>query len=467
MSPAGTLQLRRPERMTATMIKGNFMADYRTRSLATLTALLLAGSAGAMEPKAAVQAVDASIAKNWAGLDALYKDIHAHPELAFQETRSAAILAKEMRALGFTVTEGVGKTGLVAILKNGAGPTIMVRTELDGLPMEEKSGLPYASRVQVETASGGKSFVAESCGHDNHMAWWLGTAKALLAMKTQWKGTLMFIAQPAEETGAGAKAMVADGLFTKFPKPDYAIAAHVGSAEAGTVGVKDGAATSNSDTLEITFRGRGAHGSMPSASIDPIVMGAHFVSDVQTVISREREAASFGVVTVGSFQAGTVANIIPDTALVKLSVRSFSQDVRTKLLDGVTRTAKGAAVMAGAPEPLIAHPGENHAVMNDHALAVKAADYLGKAGGDTINYVRPELPGWSASEDFSVFVEAGVPSLYYSIGGYDAAVLADYAKRGQPVPTNHSPFFTPDHDKAIPTGIRTLALTVLMLAPAS
>lgn len=453
------------------------MADHETlhagvvrpmrAALAGTIALLIAGPVAAIEPKAAVQAVEASIARDWPKLDALYKDIHAHPELAFQEVRSAGILAKEMRTLGFTVTEGVGKTGVVAILKNGAGPTIMVRTEMDGLPMEEKSGLPYASRVQVETAAGGKSFVAESCGHDNHMAWWLGTARALVAMKSQWKGTLMFIAQPAEEVGQGAKAMIADGLFTKFPKPDYAIAAHVGSGESGTVGVKDGAATSNSDTLEITFKGRGAHGSMPSASIDPIVMGAHFVSDVQSVISREREAASFGVVTVGSFQAGTVANIIPDTAQVKLSIRSFSPQVRAKLLDGVTRTAKGAAMMAGAPEPEILHPGENHAVMNDHDLAVKATDYLTKAGGDRVTYIRPELPGWSASEDFSAYVEAGVPSLFYSIGGYDADVIADYARKGQPVPTNHSPYFVPNHDKAIRTGVRTLTLTVLMLAGAS
>ncbi|MDO6415850.1 amidohydrolase [Sphingomonas sp. BIUV-7] len=436
-------------------------------AFAGVAAMLLAGSAAAMEPKAAVQAVDASIAKNWAGLDALYKDIHAHPELAFTETRSAAILAKEMRALGFTVTEGVGKTGVVAILKNGAGPVIMVRTEMDGLPMEEKTGLAYASRVQVEMAGGGKSFVAESCGHDNHMAWWIGTARALVAMKSAWQGTVMFIAQPAEEIGAGAKAMLADGLFTKFPKPDFAIGAHVGSAESGTVGVKDGAATSNSDTLEILFKGRGAHGSIPSASIDPIVMGAHFVSDVQTVVSREKEAGSFGVVTVGSFQGGTVPNIIPDNAMVKLSIRSFSTEVRTRLLDGVTRTAKGAAIMAGAPEPEIRHPNALDAVMNDHKLAVQAADYLTKAGGDTINYVRPELPGWSASEDFSAYVEAGVPSLFYSIGGYDADVIADYATKGQPVPTNHSPFFAPNHDKAIRTGVRTLTLTVLMLAPAS
>jgi hippurate hydrolase len=369
-----------------------------------------------------------------------------------------------MRALGFTVTEGVGKTGLVAILKNGAGLTVMVRTELDGLPMEEKTGLPYASRVQVETAGGGKSFVAESCGHDNHMAWWLGAAKALIAMKSEWHGTLMFVAQPAEEVGAGAKAMIADGLFTKFPKPDVAIAAHVGSGEVGTVGVKDGAATSNSDTIEITFKGRGAHGSIPSASIDPIVMGAHFVSDVQTVVSREKEAGTFGVVTVGSFQGGTVPNIIPDTSLVKLSIRSFSPEVRTKLLDGVARTAKGAAIMAGAPEPEIRHPNSINAVMNDHALAVRAADFLTKAGGDKITYVRPELPGWSASEDFSAYVEAGVPSLFYSVGGYDADVLAGYAKKGQAVPTNHSPFFAPNHDKAIRTGVRTLTLTVLMLA---
>lgn len=433
-------------------------------AVAAAALLAVTPATAAPDPAAARAAVDAEITRHWPELDALYKDIHAHPELAFQEVRAAGLLAARMKALGFTVTEKVGRTGLVALYRNGAGPTILVRTEMDGLPMEEKTGLPYASRVEADTPGGGRSFVAESCGHDNHMAWWLGTAEALLALKDRWHGTLMFIAQPAEEVGAGAKAMLDDGLFTRFPKPDFAIAAHVNSAEAGTVAVKDGPATSNSDTLEISFKGRGGHGSIPSATIDPIVMGAHFVTDVQSVVSREKEAATFGVVTVGSFQAGTVANIIPDTALVKLSVRSFTPEVRAKLLDGVTRTAKGAAMMAGAPEPEIRHPNATPAVVNDSGLATRAADYLGKAGGDRVSYVRPEVPGWSASEDFSRYGAEGVPSLFYSIGGYDAATLADYTKRGQAVPTNHSPFFAPDHDKAIRTGVRTLALTVLMLA---
>ncbi|CAN5534917.1 M20 family metallopeptidase [soil metagenome] len=442
----------------------------KTLSLSVATALLCgASSAYAAAPAApatpAAAAIEASIRHDWPALDALYKDLHANPELGFQERRTAALLAAKMRALGFTVTEGVGGTGIVALYRNGAGPVVMVRTELDALPMQEKNGLPYASQVQATGADGSKSFVAHSCGHDNHMAWWLGTAEALLAMKDRWHGTLMFIGQPSEETVQGAKAMIADGLLTRFPKPDYAFAAHVGSAPAGTVSVKDGVVSSNSDSAEVIFHGRGAHGSMPSASIDPVVMGAHFVSDVQSVISRQKEAGTFGVVTVGSFQSGTVGNIIPDTATLKLSLRSFAPDVRALLRDGVTRTANAVAAMAAAPAPEIKWRTGTSAVVDDHALVDKVGAAL-RAGDatDSIELVPATVPGWSASEDFSAFVEAGVPGVYFSIGGYDPAVIKAYEAKGEPVPTNHSPYFAPDHDKAIPTGIRTLTLAVLAVA---
>jgi hippurate hydrolase len=432
--------------------------------LAGCTMMVTTGAAWG-DPAADRIAIDAQIERNYAGLDTLYRDIHAHPEIGMQETRTAALLASRMKALGFTVTEKVGGTGLVAIYRNGAGPTVMVRTELDGLPMEEKTGLPYASRAQTEF-EGKTTFVAQSCGHDVHMAAWVGTAQALLAMKAQWKGNLMFIAQPAEEQLKGAKAMLDAGLFTKFAKPDYGFAAHVGSGEAGTVLVKDGVASSNSDSLQVTFKGRGGHGSMPSATIDPIVMGAHFVTDVQAVISRQKDANAFGVVTVGAFQAGTVGNIIPDTAVLKLSLRSFDKDVRQVLLDGVKHTADAAAAMSMAPAPEVKWLYGTAAVMNDHDLAVRAAANLKAAGGDRVTYLPATAPGWSASEDWSAFVGAGIPSVYFTIGGYDAKTLAAYKAKGEPVPSNHSPFFAPDHDQAIRTGIRTLSLAVLMVTEA-
>lgn len=438
------------------------MTKTLLRAMAVCSMGAIAASASASGPAESRVQIDAQIEQNYTALDALYRDLHSHPELGMQETRTAAVLAQKMKALGFAVTEKVGGTGLVAVYRNGVGPTVMVRTELDGLPMEEKTGLPYASRAQ--TMFDGKStFVAQSCGHDVHMAAWVGTAQALLAMKAQWTGTLMFIAQPAEEQLKGAKAMLDAGLFTKFGKPDFGFAAHVGSDEAGTVLVKDGVTSSNSDSVQIIFKGRGGHGSMPSATIDPIVMGAHFVTDVQSVISRQKDANAFGVVTVGSFQSGTVGNIIPDQAVLKLSLRSFDKTVRQVLLDGVKRTAEASAAMSMAPAPEVTWLYGTAAVMNDHSLAERSAAILKAARGDRVTFLPASAPGWSASEDWSAFVDAGVPSVYFTIGGYDAATLAGYKARGEAVPSNHSPFFAPDHDKAIRTGIRTLALAVLMV----
>ena len=274
------------------------LSSFRKLSLSILVAFSVTPAAFAEKP---TPRIDSLVDGMYPQLETIYKDIHANPELSFKETRTAAKLAAEMRAIGFEMTERVGGTGMVAIYKNGPGPTVLVRTELDALPMEEKTGLPYASKVKADW-NGRETFVAHSCGHDIHMASWIGTARTLVALKDQWKGTLMFIGQPAEEAGGGAKAMLADGLFKRFPKPDFAFALHTSPSPYGFVGYRVGAITSAADGLEITFKGRGGHGSAPDKTIDPIAIAAHFVTDVQTVVSREKDPAEFGVVTIGAIQ---------------------------------------------------------------------------------------------------------------------------------------------------------------------
>ena len=391
-------------------------------------------------------------------LEAVYQDIHAHPELAFEETRTAAKLAGEMRALGFDVTEHVGKTGVVAVYRNGAGPTVLVRTELDALPMEEKTGLPYASRAKA-TWQGRETFVAHSCGHDVHMASWIGTARTLVALKDQWHGTLVFIAQPAEEAGAGAKAMLADGLFTRFPKPDIAFALHTSPAPYSTVEYNVGAITSNADSFEVTFKGRGGHGSAPHITIDPVVMAAHFINDVQTVVSREKDPFEFGVVTVGSVQAGSAGNIIPDSALLRGTIRSYKPEVRAKLLEGLRRTAKAEAIMAGAPEPEVAITSSGLAVINDERVVASTEAVL-KAGLGAGNVHR--VPPITASEDFSEYGHAGVPSMFFFVGVVDPKQFADAQKPGgKPVPFNHSPLFAPVPEPSIKTAVKAMSLAVL------
>ena len=434
-------------------------ALFLTAAVALLPAFAQAGD---LDPAAAKARIDAILTRDYSGLEHIYEDIHAHPEVAFQETRTASLLAGKMRKLGFEVTEKVGKTGIVAIYRNGKGPTVLIRTELDALPMEEKTGLPYASHAR-QVIDGEESFVAHSCGHDIHMAWWVGTAEALLAMKDQWHGTLMFIGQPAEERVAGAKAMLDDGLFTRFPKPDYGFAAHISNRPLGSVVIKAGTASSSADAVEVIFHGRGGHGSMPSETIDPIVMGAHFVTDVQTIISREKDAGAFGVITVGSFQAGSASNIIPDHADLKLTLRSFSPDVRKLLLDGVARTARAVAQMANAPAPEVRHIEGTASVINDDELVEKAGKTLKAALGDKVTLIPASMPGNPASEDYSEFIAAGVPSVFYAIGGYDPKTIADYEARGEPVPVNHSPHFAPVPE-SIRTGVTTLALSVLTVA---
>ncbi|HTW33936.1 MAG TPA: amidohydrolase [Rhizomicrobium sp.] len=427
---------------------------------AALTVFLLStvSALGApLDVPATKAAVDHLLDMTYPHLDALYKDIHTHPELGFQEVNTAAKLAKEMRALGFDVTEHVGRTGLVAIYKNGPGPLVMVRTELDALPMEEKTGLPYASRV-TEMWNGKETFVDHSCGHDIHMASWVGTATALVAMKDKWSGTLMFIAQPSEETTGGAKAMLADGLFKRFGKPDMGFALHDGPMAYGEVHYRAGILSSNSDSLDVTFTGRGGHGSMPNVTIDPVLIASRFVVDVQSVISREKDPAAFGVVTIGAIHGGSAGNIIPDSVSLVGTIRSFDPAVRKKMLDGIVRTANAEAAMAGAPPPDVKIVEGGKAVINDQALADRTVPVFKAAFGDKA--VAMPAPIY-ASEDYSEFIIAGVPSFFFEIGVYDPKRVAAAKAGGPPLPVNHSPLFAPVPEPTIRTGVEAMTLAVM------
>lgn len=432
--------------------------------LGVIAAALLAVAVGATAQTPTPNAqVPQLVNSMYPALEALYKDLHAHPEVAFQEVRTAAKMADEMRKLGFEVTEKIGGTGVVAIYKNGAGPTVMVRTELDALPMEEKTGLPYASRAKAQY-NGRETFVAHSCGHDIHMASWVGTARTLLALKAQWKGTLMFVAQPAEEAVSGAKAMLKDGLFTRFAKPDFAFALHTSPSPYGFVGYKVGPTSSNSDALEITFKGRGGHGSAPDKTIDPITIAARFITDVQTVVSREKDPAEFGVVTVGAIQGGTVGNIIPDQVQLSGTIRSYQPEVREKLLAGVRRTANAAAMMGGAPEPVVELVPGGAAIVNDEAVVNRTTAAIKAVLGNA--QVVP-VPPISASEDFSEFLNAGVPGMMFFVGVTSPDDVAAARKPGgKPLAFNHSPFFAPVPEPSIKTGVQAMSVAVLAaLAP--
>ena len=336
-------------------------------------------------------------------------------------------------------------------------PTIMVRTELDALPMEEKTGLPYASHDKT-VWNGQETFVAHSCGHDIHMASWVGTAKTLLGLKDQWHGTLMFIAQPAEETVSGARAMLADGLFTRFKKPDFGFALHDGAFAYGNISYRVGIGSSNSDSLEITFHGHGGHGAAPQRTIDPVMMAARFIVDVQSVISREKDPTEFGVVSIGAIHGGTAENIIPDDVLLRGTIRTFKPEVRAKMLAGIERTAKAVAAMSDAPAPDIRITEGAKAVMNDPGVVATAATALKAAFGDKFRTSPPGTP----SEDFSEFVNAGVPSMFFNIGVYEPErVAAAMNGTGPQLASNHSPLFAPVPKPTIETGIEAMTLAVL------
>ncbi len=403
-------------------------------------------------------AVTANIDAMYPKLDAIYKDLHAHPELAFQEVRTAAKLAAEMRAIGFEVTEKVGKTGIVAIYKNGSGPTVLVRTEMDGLPMEEKSGFDYSSKAHAQL-DGKDTMVAHSCGHDVHMTAWLATARTLVALKSQWRGTLMFIGQPAEEIVSGAKAMIGDGLFTRFGKPDYAFALHSWPHAYGTIGYNSGPVSSNSDAIEITFKGRGGHGSAPDKAVDPVMIAARFVVDVQTVISREKDPKEFGVVTIGAINGGSVGNIIPDSVKVRGTIRSYTPQVREKILAGVRRTAIASAAMADAPAPDVELIPGGAAIINDEKLVARTEGVLKQAFGNDKVW---RMPAMTASEDFSQFANAGIPAMFFFTGVYSPEAVAEAEKPGgKPIAFNHSPYYAPVPEPSIKTAARAMTLAVM------
>src|SRR5450755_3542175 len=383
---------------------------------------------------------------------ALYVDLHQNPELSAHETQTAAKLAERLRSAGYEVTEHVGGTGVVAILKNGPGPVIMLRTELDALPVEEKTGLSYASKVHAKDDAGRDVPVMHACGHDLHMAAILGTAQIMARSKNTWHGTLMLIGQPAEETISGADGMVRDGLFTRFPKPDVAVALHVGNElPAGMASITPGIYNTNSDSVRITIYGKGGHGSMPQTAIDPIVIAARTILALQTIVSREVKPGEMAVVTVGYIQAGTKNNIISDHAEMGLTVRTYKADVRKPVLEAITRIADAEAQAAGAPRaPTIERYETTDAVYNDPALAERLRAPLEAALGK--KNVITEGP-ISPSEDFSYFIEQGVPGFYFSLGGADPEKYTEAKAAGTHLPSNHSPLFAPDVDPALRAGI--------------
>jgi amidohydrolase len=403
------------------------------------------------------------IDEDYARLEALYKHLHAHPELSYQEAQTAALLAKEMREIGFAVTEKVGGHGIVGVLKNGSGPTVLVRTDLDALPVTERTGIPYASKVRVRDEEGKEIGVMHACGHDVHMTCWIGVARVLAGMKEQWKGTLVFIGQPAEERGGGAKAMLDDGLFTRFPKPDYCLALHCdASAAYGTVGYTEGSALANVDSVDIIVKGKGGHGAAPHTTIDPVVIAARIVLDLQTLVSREIDPTDSAVVTVGSIHGGTKHNIIPAEVKLQLTVRTFKDATRKQVLEGIERIAKAAAAAARAPEPLVTvDPGEfTPAMINDVPLTRRTTEALRVALGNERVLPKPPVMG---GEDFSRYGRAGVPICMFRLGTIPPERIRAAAGRESALPSLHSDLFYPVPEPTIKTGVLAMSAAVLNL----
>lgn len=395
----------------------------------------------------------------------LYRDLHSNPELSMQEVRTPAKLAPEMRKLGFQVTEKVGKTGVVAVLKNGPGPVLLIRADMDGLPVKEQTGLPFASKVRGTTLDGVESDVMHACGHDTHITTWLGTARRLAALKDQWSGTLVMVLQPGEELGLGAKAMLDDGLYTRFPKPDVLLAFHdSASLPAGVIGVTRGYALANVDSVDIDVRGVGGHGAYPQTTKDPIVLASRIVVALQTLVSRENSPFDPAVVTVGSFQGGTKHNIIPDDVRLQLTVRSYTPEVRKKLLDGIARVARGEAIAAGLPDdrmPVVkVRDPYTPSTYNTEKLSARLLELFGQNfGADRVVDAKAVMGGedfsqfWLAdkTKEATIFWVGGVPKAKWDAAGGDESKL----------PSLHSPFWAPDADAVISTATEAMTLAAL------
>ena len=435
-------------------------------------AMILAGVASlAIATQAQADDLRDDLVADMPELIELYQDLHANPELSFQEFETAAKLAERARALGFEVTEGVGKTGVVAVMRNGDGPTVMLRADMDGLPVVEQTGLPYASKRTGIPASGVETGIMHACGHDTHMAAWVGAAQLLAERKDEWQGTLVMILQPAEELGEGALAMLEDGLYTRFPKPDYVLAFHdAAQAPAGFVGYSKGYALANVDSVDISVPGIGGHGAYPHTTKDPIVIASSIVMRLQTLVSRESNPLDPAVITVGSFHAGAKHNIISDEAKLQLTVRSYSDESRKLLLDGIARVAKGEALAAGMPDdklPIITvQDPYTPSTYNDPEFTdVVMASVRKRFPGGVF-----EVPSVMGGEDFGQFRRAdpdNVQSLIFWVGGvpldrYEAA------QRGEvELVSLHSPFWAPDAEKVIATATEAMTAATLDLMPLS
>ena len=400
-------------------------------------------------------------------LEALYKHVHANPELSMQETRTAVLAADRLRAAGYEVTTGIGRTGVVGLLRNGDGPNVMLRADMDALPVEEATGLPYASKVKATDREGNTVPVGHMCGHDMHVAWLVGVSTLFAHARDAWRGALMVVFQPAEETAEGARAMIDDGLFDRFPKPAIVLGQHVMVGPAGAVSGRAGVITSAADSLQIRLFGRGAHGSMPQASIDPVVMAAATVMRLQTIVSREVAAAEAAVVTIGSIQAGTKDNVIPDEAIIKLNVRTFDEGVRKRVLAAIERIVHAEAAASGAPQPPEITPLDRYAlVSNDPVASDRVVDAFRRHF--TVDRVRHTGPT-PASEDFGSFgAEWGAPSVFWFVGGTDpdAYAKAYQAGRLNDLPTNHNPRFAPVIHPTLQTGVETLVVAAHAWLPA-
>ena len=434
------------------------MMQLRSLSLC----LAVAGSVYAEPPKAVPEL--AGLDRVYPKLDALYQDLHRNPELSKHEEKTAAKMAARLRELGFQVTEHVGGTGIVGVLRNGNGPTVLVRTDMDALPLKEKTGLPYASTVVTKNEAGEATPVMHACGHDIHMASWVGAAALLSQVKNSWQGTLVFVGQPAEETVSGAEAMVKDGLFTRFPKPDFVLGLHdTNFIPAGHVGLVSGPASAASNAVDITFFGRSGHGAAPHRAIDPIVMASGTVMALQTLVSRENNPFEAAVVTVGTFRSGTKRNIIPEEARLELTVRSYKPEVQKRLLAGIERIAKAQALSAGAPrEPKVVVLAEeaSEVVVNDPALIQRLSAPLKRAFADKVGPIEPT----SGSEDFGVYGRvARVPGVQLRIGASDPVEFAKAKEKGT-LPTGpHNDGFAPVREPTIRAGVSALTVSVLEL----
>jgi hippurate hydrolase len=431
------------------------------------TLMLTAALAAALTAAPAhADALSDAVAKDMPSLLALYRDLHANPELSMQEVKTSAKLAAEAKKLGFQVTTGVGKTGVVAVMKNGPGPTLMLRADMDGLPVVEQTGLPYASKVRGTSRAGGETGIMHACGHDTHMTAWVGAARRLAAMKGQWSGTLVMILQPGEETSEGAQAMLADGLYTRFPKPSHVLAFHDSAGlPAGTIGYSNGFALANVDSVDISVKGVGGHGAYPHTTKDPIVLASRIVTALQTLVSRENDPQSPAVVTVGSFHAGAKHNIISDEAQLLLTVRSYTDETRKLLLDGIKRVVRGEAIAAGMPDdrmPVVTIREAEYtpATFNTAAFTTSTAELLTKRFGPDRVKATPAVMG---GEDFSRFwiADKSIESLIFWVGGVPKAQWQKANGDPTKLPSLHSPFWAPDPEPTIATATEAMVTAAL------